>query len=202
MSFIYIVVIVLAALSGVGGITAAIYALGFFEYMGGKKQPKAVSISKQKLLEQILHLNSPELSYQIVPSEKTDLEIFWKIVDAEWQGIFAREKISKTYRAYMVLDEPRHTLRYWEALANVEWVAGAPRIHYRNEFFRGRILYQKSYGVQYSIKKDKTLGKVYEYSFDINSIRGPIKEKVEESGWEFVEVLKKKHAMTSSVATI
>jgi hypothetical protein len=36
---------------------------------------------------------------------------------------------------------------------------------------------------------------VYEYKFDINAIRGPIKEKAIEGGWEFIEVLMKKHAM-------
>jgi hypothetical protein len=77
----------------------------------------------------------------------------------------------------------------------VEWVAGAPKVHYQSEFFRGKIIYQKSYGVQYGIREDQTFGKVYEYKFDIMSIRRPIMDKAIEGGWEFVEVLMKKHAM-------
>jgi hypothetical protein len=186
---------IVGLLAALGGVFVAIYATGALEYQGGKKKPNAVSIEKAALREQILGLNSPDLPYQIKPSEKTDLEIIWKIVDAKWLGIFAKERISKTYRAYMALDEVKHTLRYWEAIDNVEWVAGAPKIHYQSEFFRGKIIYQKSYGVQYGIKEDKTIGKVYEYKFDINAIRGPIREKTLENGWEFVEVLMKKHAM-------
>jgi hypothetical protein len=186
---------IVGLLAALGGVFVAIYATGALEYLGGKKKPNAESISKESLLEKILSLNSADLPYQIKPSEKTDLEIIWKIVDARWLGIFAKEKIRKTYRACMALDEAKHTVRYWEAIDNVEWVAGAPKIHYQKEFFRGKIIYQKSYGVQYGIKEDKTIGKVYEYKFDINAIRGPIKEKAIEGGWEFVEVLMKKHAM-------
>ena len=119
----------------------------------------------------------------------------WKIVDAKWQGIFAKEKISKTYRAFMALDEVKHTVRYSEAIGSVEWVAGAPKVHFQSEFFRGRIIFQKSYGVQYGVKEDKTIGKVYEYKFDINAIREPIRQAALEGGWEFVEVLMKSHAM-------
>ena len=186
---------VIGVLAALGGVFVAIYATGAMEYTGGKKKPEADSISKTALLEQILNLNSPDLPYQIKSSEKSDLEINWKIVDAKWLGIFAKEKIRKTYRAYMALDEAKHTVRYWEAIDNVEWVAGAPKVHYRKEFFRGKIIYQKSYGVQYGVKEDKTIGKVYEYKFDINAIREPIKEKAIEGGWEFVEVLRKKNAM-------
>jgi len=186
---------IIGLLAALGGIFLGIYASGVMEYQGGKKKPEAESIGKAALLEQILSLNSPALSYQIQPSETSDLEITWKIVDARWRGIFAREKISKTYRACLVLDEVKHTVRYWEAIDNVEWVAGAPNVHYRSEFFRGKIIYQKSYGVQYGVKEDKSIGKVYEYRFDINAIREPIRKAALDGGWEFVEVLMKRHAM-------
>jgi hypothetical protein len=186
---------IIGLLAALGGVLVGIYASGAMEYQGGKKKPKAESTSKGALLKQILGINSVDLPYQIKPSGTSDLEITWKIVDARWQGIFAKEKIKQTYRAYMALDEEKHTVRYWEALDNVEWGAGAPKIHFQREFFRGKIIYQKSYGVQYGIKEDKSLGKVYEYKFDINAIREPIRKAANDGGWEFVEVLMKKHAM-------
>ena len=186
---------IIGLLAALGGVFIGIYASGAMEYKGGKKKPEAESIGKAALLEQIQKLNSPALSYQIKPSETSDLEITWKIVDAKWLGIFAREKIRKTYRACMTLDEAKHTVRYWAAIDNVEWVAGAPKVHYQREFFRGKIIYQKSYGVQYGVKEDKTIGKVYEYKFDINAIREPIRKVALEGGWEFVEVLMKSHAL-------
>jgi len=189
---------VIGLLAAMGGVFMAIFATGMFEYQGGKRKPAAESIGKDSLRERILGLNSPDLPYQINPSEKTDLELIWKIADAKWLGIFAKESIKQTYRAYIYLDESKHTVRFWEAIDNVEWVAGAPKIHYQREFFRGKIIYQKSSAVQYGIKEDKTIGKVYEYKFDINEIRGPIKQKSLEGGWEFVEVLMKNHAMRES----
>jgi hypothetical protein len=186
---------IIGLLAAMGGIFMALFATGMFEYQGGKKKPGVPSISKDSLREQILAVNSPDLPYEIKPSEKTDFELIWKIADAKWLGIFAKESIKTTYRAYIYLDESKHTVRFWEAIDNVEWVAGAPKVHFQKEFFRGKIIYQKSYGVQYGVREDKTIGKVYEYKFDINNIRGPIQKKVLDSGWEFVEVLMKKHAM-------
>ena len=182
-----------------GGVFAALYAAGIFEYRGGKKKLGVNRISKETLREQILSVNSPDLPYDIIPSDKTDLELFWKIADARWFGIFGREKVSKTYRAYIYLDEARNTVRLWQAIDDVEWVAGAPKIHFQKEFFRGKIIYQKSSGVQYVLKEDKTFGKVYEYQYDIRAIIEPVKKLALEGGWEFVEVMLKKHAMKQAV---
>jgi hypothetical protein len=182
-------------LAALGGVFVALYSTGMFEYQGGRKKPGVEPIGKDKLTEQILNVNSADLPYQIKPSDKTDLELIWKIADAKWLGIFARESIKTTYRAYIYLDESKHAVRFWQAIDNVEWVAGAPKVHFQKEFFRGKIIYQKSYGVQYGIKEDKTIGKVYEYKFDIHNIVNPVKQRVLDGGWEFVEVMMKKHAM-------
>jgi len=192
---------VIGLVAALGGVFMALFATGMFEYQGGKKKPGVESIDKEKLKEQILSINSADLPYQIKPSEKSDLELNWKIADAKWLGIFAKEKIKKTYRAYIYLDEPKHTVRFWEAIDNVEWVAGAPKIHFQKEFFRGKIIYQKSSAVQYGIREDKTFGKVYEYKFDINNIHGPLQKIALDSGWEFIEVLMKKHAMKPEAQT-
>lgn len=77
----------------------------------------------------------------------------------------------------------------------MEWIAGAPTVSYREQFFKGRILFQKSWGIQYGIKEDGTLGKVYDYKFDISMVRNSIKKLVEDNGWEFVPVIRKKNAI-------
>jgi len=192
---------VIGLVAALGGIFMALFATGMFEYQGGKKKPGIPAVSREDLKAKISGINSPDLPYEIKPSDKTDFELIWKIADAKWYGIFAKESIKKTYRAYIYLDESRHTVRFWEAIDNVEWVAGAPKIHYQKEFFRGKVIYQKSYGVQYGVREDRTFGKVYEYKFDIMNIRGPIQKTVLDSGWEFVEVLMKKHAMKPEVST-
>ncbi len=184
-------------LGAIAGILAMLWGLGVFEYLGGKKKPNIVPIGKQALIEKILHLNSPQLPYQIKTAENSDLMLEWNIVDARWYGIFSKDKLKETYRVFMLADESRHSVRYYEELGTVEWTAGAPKVSYREQFFKGRVLFRKSWGVQYGIKEDGTMGKVYEYKFDIGMVRDPIKKVVEDSGWEFVPVIRKKSATYS-----
>lgn len=105
-----------AIIGAIAGIGAMVYATGYFEYLGGKRKSSTTPVSKQQLIEKILSLNSPSLPYQIKPAQDTDLTIDWKIADAQWYGIFSKEKLSKTYRAYILLDETRHAVRYCEEL--------------------------------------------------------------------------------------
>ncbi len=190
----------LLGLAGAGaGLFFMLYALGFFQYLGGKKHdPKAVS--KETLANTILALNDASKPYYIVKGEEADLVAEWKIVDASWYGIFSKNKLSEAYRALLLLDEARRSVRVFEELGSVEWSAGSsglvPRVHFRKTFVRGRILFRKQWGVGYAIK-DKTpleVGKVYEYKFDVDEIRGPIESVVKENGWEWVQVVARRHA--------
>ena len=186
------------------GIAAIIYALGYFEYLGGKKKFTIQPIGKERLKQKLLALNSPELPYQIKPARETDLFVEWKIVDATWYAIFSKERLSKTYRAYLLLDESRKAARYCEETGSVRWLVGAdgylnPVATFQKTYFRGRIFFQKSWDVQYGIKEDGMLGKIYEYKFDVNRVRDPIVKTIEESGWEFVPVVRKEHATYASL---
>ena len=181
-----------------GAVWVMLLGMGFFQYLGGKKI-SASAISKEELHKKILGLNSSEIPYQINITEESDFLLEWKIVDAKWYGIFSKEKMSKTYRAFILLDDERKTVRYYEELGSVEWHIGTdglwkPGIRYSAQAWKGRILFQKSWGAQYGIKEDKTFGKVYEYKFDIGYARDPLRKIVEESGWEFVPVVRKAHA--------
>ncbi|MDP3948503.1 MAG: hypothetical protein Q8Q17_00985 [bacterium] len=179
-----------------------LWGMGFFQYLGGKKK-SASAVSKEELRKKILTLNSPELPYQITPDDGTDFSLEWKIVDAKWYGIFSKEKVSKTYRALILLDDARKTARYYEELGSVEWHIGTdgwkPSIRYSAQAWKGRILFQKSWGVQYGIKESGELGKVYEYKFDIGYARDPLKKIVHESGWEFVPVVRKQYALRKNL---
>lgn len=186
------------------GIAAIIYALGYFEYLGGKKKPTILPISKEKLRQKLLALNSADLQYIIKPDAKTDLFVEWKIVDAAGYAILSKERLSKTYRASLLLDESRKAARHCEETGSVRWLAGAdgplkPRVAFEKSYFRGRILFQKSWEVQYGIKEDGTPGKIYEYKFDVNRVRDPIVKTIEDNGWEFVPVVRKEHATYESM---
>lgn len=178
-------------------VTVMFWGMGFFQYLGGKKK-SANAITKGELIEKILRLNNPDFPYHIRPSEESDLQLEWKIIDAKWYGIFSKNKASKTYHSLILLDDARKTVRYYEELGSVEWHIGTdgllkPSIKYSAEAWKGRILFKKSWGVQYGIKEGGGLGKIYEYKFDIGLVRDPIRKLIEENGWEFVQVIQKRY---------
>lgn len=191
--------LLLGLFGAVAGGFAALYALGFFQYLGGKKRPKVPPVSRQELINRIMALNDPSKPYRIRKGDESDLVAEWKIVDAEWYGVFNKSGLNKAYRALMQVDESRHTVRCCEEIGSIAWTAGlsgiTPRISYSRGFFRGRILYSKAYARGYGLRQlaPPEPGKVYEYSFDINEIRGPIILTVEENGWEWVPVTAKRH---------
>lgn len=184
--------------AGFGGFFA-LYAMGFFEYLGGKKGDPA-AISKDELIHRLTALNDASRPYRIVRGQDTDLIAEWKIVDASWYGIFNKNRLTKAYKALLLVDEPRHSVRCFEEMGSIQWSAGlngmTPSVHYNKNFFRGRVLFKKQSGMGYAFK-DKgppEAGKVYEYKFDVDEIRGPIEATVKESGWEWVPVVAKRHA--------
>jgi hypothetical protein len=192
-----------AGIIGFGaGVFAIIWGLGLVEYMGGKKVPLVVPSSEDELKKRLLALNSPDSPYEIKATNDTDLLVEWKIADAKWWAFLTKERYKSIYRGFLVLDDRRRSARYCEETVSVRWMAGVDgpaSFSYEKNFFRGRILFQKSWGVQYAIKDNLTIGKVYEYKFDVRNVRNPIKRVIEDNGWEFVPVIRKSHATSQSL---
>ena len=189
----------LAGLIAAGAaIFIALYALGYFNYLGGEKtSPNAVN--KETLVKQLLSLNDAKKPYEIIRGDTTDLIAEWKIADATWYGVFNKNHFSKAYRANLLLDEARHSVRCFEEIGSVCWSVGTsglmPSIRFNKSAFSGRILFNKSYGIQYGVKDpaNPAVNKIYEYKFDIDEIREPIIRTVKEKGWEWVPVTARRH---------
>jgi hypothetical protein len=199
--------ITLGLIAGAGGLIAAgiavyvmLYAMGFFQYLGGKKGSDIPAVSKSILIDNLLALNDASKPYHIMKGVDTDLIAEWKIVDVEWYGVLNKNGLKQAYRALLLVDELRHSVRCCEELGTVSWTVGLkgpiPTVSYAQSFFRGRILYSKQYARGYGLRElaPPEPGKVYEYKFDVNEIRGPIIVTVEESGWEWVPVTARRHA--------
>lgn len=182
------------------GIFAALLGLGCFEYLGGKRPSSVPPVAKQELLRRLLALNDPAKPYQIVPAEDCDLKAEWKIADATWYGIFNKNGLKRTYTAHLLVDEERHSVRCFEQLRGLSWSVGSggftPQVSVQTSFFAGRFLTFKSWGKGYGFQRPtpSSAGKVYEYRFDIDEIRGPIADVVQECGWEWVPVTARRHA--------
>jgi hypothetical protein len=199
--------ITLGLVAGTGGLIAAgialyvmLYAMGFFQYLGGKKPSRIPPVTKSILIDRLLALNDPSKPYHIVRSADTDLIAEWKVVDAEWYGVLNKNGLKQAYRALLLIDESRHSVRCCEEFATISWTVGlkgpVPIVSYTRSFFQGRILYSKQHARGYGLKQlaPPEPGKIYDYKFDVNEIRGPIIVTVEESGWEWVPVTAIRHA--------
>lgn len=195
---------IIGGLIGLAGAAAGVYfamrGLGFFEYLGGKRNDPA-AVSKNVLLERLMSLNSDEAPYQITRGKESDLVAEIKIVDARWYGVFSKNNLREVYRIIMLLDENRHSVRFFEDLGRLEWSVGTaglkPTVHYSSNFFRGRVLFKKEMATGYAFKNKwpPEFGKVYDYKFDVDELRGPLKETVEKSGWEWVPVSGRRNAV-------
>ena len=181
------------------GIYAILYGAGFFQYQGGKRL-SASAVGRQELIDRILALNDPSKPFHIVKGVDTDLIAEWRIVDAKWWGILNKSSLKAAYRALLLVDEPRHTVRCYEELGALTWTVGlhgsVTHVTFEKSFFGGRILYKKEYALGYGVKRLEPLevGRVYDYKFDVDEIRLPIVQTVEESGWEWVPVSARRNA--------
>ena len=83
----------------------------------------------------------------------------------------------------MKLVEDSKTVLYNEEMGELEWAVGLSDepVRFRYSKFRGRVLFSKRKAVAYAFKElvPPDWGKVYEFDFDVNMIRGPIIETVE-----------------------
>ncbi len=199
-----IIAFILGFGSGIAGIYFALRALGFWEYLGGKNA-KPWAISRDELYSRLTSLNSEDLPYEIKPdaSGRCDLVLEWKLVDAKWYGFFSKNRFSKWYKVYMLLDDSRKSLRYLEEVGTISWRVGSRglepiiNIGYGKTFFRGRILFTREYSRAYGVKEDLKPGEIYSYYFDPSEPIGRIRKVVEEAGWELVPVTAMKHVTRS-----
>jgi hypothetical protein len=73
-------------------------------------------LSKDKLIDSIIDNGSKTGQFSASRGKDTDIIIETKIIDTEHNGDSGREKIDKTYRAYILLDESAQEAKYYEEI--------------------------------------------------------------------------------------
>jgi len=166
--------------------------MGLMDALKGIKRPKpgVAPTGRDELTEKILGMNHDEVPYRIDRSEKSDLKVELKIVDAQWYEIFAKANLTKTYSIYLLLDDTALEVRALERMGEVKWKAGVPTVSFSASGFQGRTIVAKEFGGGFAFKAPHPLsfGKVYEYRFDANDIKQPLIEIITGSGWSYVPV--------------
>jgi len=149
------------------------------------------------LQKKLLALNTPEQPY-VVTVQGNQVVATWNMVDAKWLKIFGESGMKKSYRMTLTLDEATHTANSVDEESEVTWSAGVPTMSAGFHRFKGNIIEKKEFGVAYGVKPDLSVGQLYKFDFDISKIKGPVKQVVADSGWNF----KQSGGMGGSISVI
>lgn len=164
--------------------------------------------SKGEIIQSIVDLASKTDKFTIVKGEDTDLVVEKKIVDAAIDKASGAEKVTKTYRAYILFDGSSHEAKYNEELTessdNINFNSssrsndnsgmGTMSFGTSKKFFNLRMFAHKEIRKTWGSKGNTMPSKVSDYSFDVRSIRNPIENLVSESGWKLVQVISRSKA--------
>ncbi len=80
--------------------------------------------SRMALLERLTHLEPGGTDCRLAPGSRADLEVRCDLVPADWRAGFSRVKLTTQYRAWLVLDEERHEVRWFEMLRTASLFIG------------------------------------------------------------------------------
>jgi hypothetical protein len=155
-----------------------------------KPEAGVTPVSRQELVNRLLAINDRKPPFIVASGEKSDLVAEWNLVDATWWEAFQKAGLKKSYRLFLALDESRHEVRAFEQEGSIAWGAG-PQAHYSRTWFGGIVLFRKERAVAYGLKSlaPPEVGKIYDYSFDVDEIKGPIIHIVTAAGWRFAPQL-------------
>jgi len=156
---------------------------------GSRSAPKGVQAeSVAKLHERLMDINRETAPFKIRSGapEGVDLVAEWKIVDAKWYSIFAKAGTKRVFKVLMNLDTAKHEIRAQDQSWEVEWELGAPNLQLsasaNAKAFKG-VSWEKSYEKVWAFREDLSYGTIYEYYFDTNEIKKPLKDATAAAGW-------------------
>ena len=154
-----------------------------------------MALTRNELIQTLLGMGEGSPDFQITRSNDSDLLLEQRIVDAKYYGVASQEKLTKIYRAKMWLDDVKREVKYQEILTDQSSSVGVlptPKLGFEKSFIKGKVLFKKEKGVSFGFKKPfdtGSFGKAYNYSFDIEKVRGPIRKAVEKAGWKFNQII-------------
>lgn len=161
--------------------------MGLFDWITkSKAAPAGVPrLPVETLRERMLGLNRDTAPWIVRDGgpEGVDLVAEWRIVDAAWYEIFAKAGIERVFKVLMKFDPGEGEVRSVDREFTVAWRFGTPELTASAEAFRGQKV-EMSFGTAYAFREeDLTYGKVYEYRFNTQELKGPLIEAAQAAGW-------------------
>ena len=173
--------------------SAAALLLLVFPSCGGEKSeqagPSQAAVRAQpaaRLKSELLAINRETAPFLIREGahEGVDLVAEWRIVDAAWYEIFAKAGLKRVFRVLIKFDPARGEVRTIDLAWDVEWRAGVPTLSLAGSTFTGQ-QWERSFGTGYAFRENGRYGKVYDYRFDTDELKGPLREAVRRAGWRW-----------------
>ncbi len=170
--------------------------MGLLDRFRGIKHPEegAPTLPREEVEQRLLALAGDQVPFTVAPGADADLEVEWKIVDAQWYEVFAKAGLEKSHKIHLAFHEGEHEVRALEETWEVSWRAGVPDLRLSAEKFQGRTLGSKSFGTGYAFTGVNPLdwGQVYNYRFDVAEMKDPVIAVVTGAGWSFLPVSTKR----------
>jgi hypothetical protein len=162
--------------------------VGILDFLTVTKRPGEGTPIKQAadVKAALLALNRDTAPWHVreaIPEEGCDLVVEWKIVDAQWFGIFSKSKLESVFKILLKFDGEHNEVRALDKEYTVSWSGGVPTLSGASSF-RGQKT-EVSIGIGYGFTEKGTLGQVYNYRFSTGEMKKPVKETVTAAGWGY-----------------
>jgi len=106
--------------------------MDFLDKLKGSRPAEegVAAVSLHELRSALLGLNRDSAPWQVRDGadEGCDLVAEWRIVDAQWQGIFVAYGLSEVFRVKLKFDEGHNEVRNVDEQAKVDWRDGVPYV--------------------------------------------------------------------------
>lgn len=151
------------------------------------------ALPETALRARLLQIGQTDLPFSVEPGERADeLIAEWRYADATWVDLMRARRLSRVIRYRLRLDEASHSVRVREFQAAFDASAstGSADLHYRAQwgitFFESRV--EGVLGLQIRDGRP-TRDLAYVYRFDVDEIRGPLVQIVNQAGWSWRAVM-------------
>jgi len=159
------------------GIIVAISIVYYTKTIPAKGTPK----TQKEITHELMKLNKKPIK---IEQKENEIKLTWTIVDAKWIEALGPAWKNKTFKAIIELNDTDKTATYKERLYDKETTLGPIKATGNYSFFKGIELFKKEKAIQYGIKRDFTIGKIYNYTFSPVELREEIIRIITEKGWK------------------
>ncbi|MDT7726974.1 MAG: hypothetical protein QOI21_3550 [Actinomycetota bacterium] len=166
--------------------------MGILDKLTGTKRP-ADGVAPRGLAEvkaAILAVNRSSAPFVVYEADGRQADVIaeWRIVDANWYGIFAKAGMKKIFRVLLRFDESKHEVRAVDQEYSVEWRGGVPFLSFEIAKSRGQIR-KVEFGQGWAFTEQGRFGEVYNYKFSTGELKPPLQKAVTDSGWTWTGVV-------------